>query len=316
MSTEKLTNDEDNANWHPEEPLAKSQSKKVESEQSFRFPEKVEDNSENKRRLYKWHYKQELPEGAESKLLYQEVVPGYSTFVELGKYIEYEAITPYLIYHHTYNIEDIPYVIKQGAFLSSNERKRSGIESKGGNSPDVDEETGLSDFVFTRIATPEGLRMQKEESLYGGEAVFIFENDILDRLDWYAFNEDKYGGTDQKAFIWRVAPTELFEEQKQNFELSNEQMFRLGISLTKLKYIACGSEKSAKAIVYTLLEAGINEINGRPLEEVIVITPTKIDWFRVSQDEDASRQIIAKMIAQYPEYERWLREFESGKHLL
>src|SRR3990172_2264272 len=63
----------------------------------------------------------------------------------------------------------------------------------------------------------------------------------MDRTDWYAYRTDKYGSTVPNLFNTRQSPRELFDEDANDgCSLTNEQMFRVGIPLEKIKAIVCG----------------------------------------------------------------------------
>jgi hypothetical protein len=270
-------------------------------------------NSQFKSDLYKWHYISDGAEGREDKLVAEEVSPGVVTFIEPNKYKEYQAITPYVVLHHTYQPEDIALVIKEGGLLSTKERRRRGIMTTGINS-DIDIQTGVADNVFTRIYTPSGLKNSKAEAEPSGVINLIFEPDVMDRLDWYAFTDDRYGGTDPKTFDARISPEQLFQTQKDHYDWGNEQVFLKGIPLEKIKYIACRSRKEVKDLLEAFEKFGITIINDKSLDQVIVIAPTKLDIFQASQEESAPRPEIVKGIMEEFYKQRDARQnIESGQ---
>jgi hypothetical protein len=173
--------------------------------------------------------------------------------------------------------------------MSTHERYRRGLPFKGLSSI-KDLGTGGADSVFTRIVTEEGLRgsynLELESKNAGYNVVFIFEPDILDRTDWYSYSRDFYGSTKKDDFEERLSPKDLIEEQKKYWTSINEQMFRTGITMEKVKAIACASEYEVVRVLKILQNAGISEINGRRIEQMVVMAPRVRDFIRISQGEE------------------------------
>ncbi|MGC9599158.1 MAG: hypothetical protein ABSE18_02115 [Minisyncoccia bacterium] len=262
--------------------------------------ERREKEEEEKRALYGWHYMSKAPESIEKRLDKKEIFPGYSTFVEPGKYREYQKITPFAIYHHTYEPKDVSQMIKEGGLLSTKERLRRKLTTKGLSS-DIDLQTGAAEFAFTRIVTPEGLANSKTK-VDPGVVSLVFEPDIVDRLDWYSFNEDRHGGADPTTFRGRVSPEELFETQKKSWNYGNEQMFKIGIPIEKVKKIVCGTEEALVQLMVELQKSGIKEINGKPVEEMVALA-TLPDFIKISQGDDQdNNQKVREVLSRYKSY--------------
>lgn len=258
---------------------------------------------------YLWHHKlKELPEDweeREKQLAREEVFPGYHTVVEKERHKEYEKVSPYAIYHESENIKVLPKIIKAGGILSTRERYRRGLLLDGLSSAD-DMEGGGADSVFTRTITEAGVAGEhaKFEGIVDKTGVtFVFEPDLFDRTDWYAYGTDNYGSTDSMYFNHRQSPEELFDKQRRiGYPLSNEQMFRLGIPTEKIKAIVCADtgwrEKFAKAFE----EAGIEKIAGQPIEDVIALgyeaTKAALEMNGIKYVDEESPEEIAEKAMQ------------------
>jgi hypothetical protein len=247
------------------------------------FPEK-DSESAYKQARYKWHHKvQKCPQEQEKKLQRKEVFPEYFTFVEKEKHKEYEKISPYAIFHKIFNINNLPTIVKGGGLFSTHERFRRNINLNGMSSSQ-DLSTGGADSVFTRIVTKGAMKGKHNFETVTEGVNFIFEPDLLDRTDWYIFESDQYGATDSR-FQQRLSPGEFFEKAKTDFHPGNEQMFRTGIPIEKIKGIVCSNEDEAFRVLEILRDAGITEINGKFIEDFVVHTTQMIDYVNISQGE-------------------------------
>lgn len=218
---------------------------------------------------YVWFHKlKQAPEDIEHRLVREEVAPGYFTFVENGAYKEYEAISPYAIFHAIGSVEAIPKILKSGGLFSTHERYRRGLLASGLSST-VDLETGGADNVFTRTITEVGAKSY-DPGIRSSDAYFVFDSDLFDRTDWYAYSFDNYGGTDPAYFTDRQSPSQLFENQKTNgYQDANEQMFRNGISSGEIRAIAFGEGYCRSLVRRFFTEKGITELTGDPVTELL-----------------------------------------------
>lgn len=235
---------------------------------------------------YAWHHKLDVGdrsvdwESVEERLSRQEVVPGYHTMVESGKHKEYEdKHSPCTVFHSIGDLGVVSKILKVGGLFSTHERYRRGLLLSGWSS-EKDLEEGGGDSVFTRLLSEDGIKASRDRQLaefMGSSAFLVFNPRVLDRTDSYAYEQDRYGSTKPTFFDERLSPEELLAKQKewtsQSFGSSdNELVFRLGISLRDIEAIACpyDAETGWQAIVRSGLgEAGIDKINGSPVEEII-----------------------------------------------
>lgn len=187
----------------------------------------------------KWQYKlddldAEQLERAE-KLTRREVFPGYSTFVESGKHNEYlakygeDVRAVHML--NSMSVDSVYRVLTTG-LMSTTERFSRGVV-KNGISSVLDIDSGGADNVFTRIMNAE------QRGKIQNHAV-VLKPEIFDRTDWYAYNVDSYGSTNEAHFAGRLAPEEIFQRTMgdlKHYSADNEQMFRTGVGVDYIEAI-------------------------------------------------------------------------------
>lgn len=263
-------------------------------------PEEAE--REYKMARYKWQHMitgdltPEQMEQAE-KLHREEVFPGYTTLVERGKHEEYlgkygEDIRAI---HHlwTGSAKSIYRILTQG-LMCTTERYSRGV-MKSGMSSTTDIDTGGADSVFTRIAN------EAERGKMNG-AVVVFKPEVFDRTDWYSYNYDTYGSTDDEYFVDRLSPDTIFDNitnPNSYYSSCNEQMFRTGIGAGFVESIEVGGSDSRDGIIAELRSMGLEEIDGKPIEEVVILRKTPpseatpdstVNWDVFNQSPEESSQ--------------------------
>lgn len=224
-------------------------------------PEGLSEPTEEAERQYKdfryrWHHK--IPTGplteeqsAElDKLTRTEVFPEYHTMVSPGKHKEYEEkFGEFASFHKIASTETLKKILQGDGTMSSHERFRRGTLLHGMSSS-TDFDTGGADSVFVRTYVEDaitGYESEKDISLVS--ALLVFEPEIFDRTDWYAYSSDQYGRTSKEEFQKRQSPEELLGAQKDpnhGYISSNEQMFRTGIATEQIKAIASSESEHAK----------------------------------------------------------------------
>lgn len=67
---------------------------------------------------YRWHHKlgdsDPMPHDIDSRLAREEVFSNYYTMVEHDKHSEYQALSPYAVYHTVYSIYHLPQILRGG----------------------------------------------------------------------------------------------------------------------------------------------------------------------------------------------------------
>ena len=219
----------------------------------------------------KWQYKLENLDAEQleraEKLTRREVFSGYSTYVEDGKHEEYlakygeDVRAVHML--NSMSVDSVYRVLTTG-LMSTTERFSRGVV-KNGISSVLDIDSGGADNVFTRIMNAE------QRSKIQNHAV-VLKPEIFDRTDWYAYNVDSYGSTNEAHFAGRLAPEEIFRRTMgdlKHYSADNEQMFRTGIGVDYIEAIEV-DELDRDELLEGLYQKGLFEVNGRPIEEVIV----------------------------------------------
>lgn len=233
------------------------------------------------------------------KLQREEVFPGYTTLIERGKHEEYllrygEDIRAI---HRLCNgsAKSIYQILTQG-LMCTTERYSRGIMKKGMSSID-DMYTGGADSVFTRIANK-----SRRGEMKG--AVVVFKPEVFDRTDWYSYIDDKFGSTDDESFTRRLSPDTIFTEltsPQDYYSSGNEQMFRTGIGAGFIESIEVNSS-SRDGIIAELRSMGLEEINGRPIEEVVVLRKTSPQ--EVASDSTGNLDVLSQSPEEYAEKQK------------
>lgn len=227
---------------------------------------------------YSWVHKIQgelTPEQQEaaSKLVREEVFPGYSTLVEPGKHSEYleRCAEDLRAFHQLSNgdAESIYRILTQG-LMSTTERHSRGIFSSGMSSG-LDMKTGGADSVFTRV----GRKPNRDDCT--DFAIVIFSPKLFDRTDWYSYPADKYGSTKPDDFDTRWSPDTLIDGVLRGYtKFGNEQMFRTGIGPSYIENIQVPYDDRDR-IIKELTEMGLTEFGGKPIDEVIIAAPPRAD---------------------------------------
>lgn len=219
----------------------------------------------------KWQYKLENLDAEQleraEKLTRREVFSGYSTYVEDGKHEEYlakygeDVRAVHML--NSMSVDSVYRVLTTG-LMSTTERFSRGVV-KNGISSVLDIDSGGADNVFTRIMNAE------QRGKIQNHAV-ILKPEIFDRTDWYAYNVDSYGSTNEAHFAGRLAPEEIFQRTMgdlSHYSADNEQMFRTGIGVDYIEAIEV-DELDRDELLEGLHQKEFFEVNGRPIEEMIV----------------------------------------------
>ncbi|MBI3633711.1 MAG: hypothetical protein HY226_05485, partial [Candidatus Vogelbacteria bacterium] len=236
--------------------------------------------AENRYKLnrYRWSHKlgddyQPTKEEAEkilSNLKHTEVAPDYFTYVEEGRAEKMKTEAPFFLFHSLMGEhKNLVKMIKTGAYISTHERYQRGMNISGCSS-NSDIQTGGADGVFLRMWAN---RPGREEGTMSRDTVtLIFNSDILNRTDYYCYPADQYGRTTKPVFDSRLTAEELLKKQiKEAHCESNELIFRHGVSTKDIKIIAVNSAETKHRLVDMFEESGVKEINGKTVEEFIMV---------------------------------------------
>lgn len=164
--------------------------------------------------------------------------------------------------HVVSNDNVLPNILDGNGVLSSRNRFERGIFTKG-MSTGSDFNSGGADSVFVRIAR------KGPQEFYN--TTLIIDAKQLGRMDWYSFPSDMFGRTSVDMLRDRNGVNLLREMTERAFG-SNETMFRNGIPTEAIKGVVVDKYKR-DSVLQMLKDAGINEVNGTPIEKFVVT-----DW--------------------------------------
>jgi len=148
--------------------------------------------------------------------------------------------------------------------LSSTQRYARGIFVNG-MSTGTDFRTGGADGVFTRVVVRG--RRHLSASHYGARV--LIDPDQVGRSDWYFFNFDNYGRAGPNQFRDRTLVPEM-KDVFRRLSVSNEMVFQHGIPVEALRGVVIPDASTRRRIIRKLREAGITEVNGKPVEKFIM----------------------------------------------
>ncbi|MGC8734958.1 MAG: hypothetical protein ACP5RD_08015 [bacterium] len=167
----------------------------------------------------------------------------------------------YYLTHKLYNVRNL----KEKAYIIASILKTGGLVSKEirkelmDNFPQgigrYDELVGGSDFVFFRL------------SKYNDEDDLVFDLSILKDSEYIIHDTDIWGDT-LNDLRNRVPLDKL------NATFVGEVLIKDIAPINYLKYINVNTENEKQELIKELKSLGINDINGKPLEEVIQVSKT------------------------------------------
>lgn len=140
----------------------------------------------------------------------------------------------------------------QGGLLATATRWTEGVPT-GGQSSSADVDTGGADYVFT---TPRS-SVVVGTSYYLVPTLWFDAERAFQRLDFWANEHDEFGKRKGKSPISQIKPH------------GYEVMFKGRLSYNDAEVIFAKDEDMRTRIITKLRQKGINELGGRPLEQVI-----------------------------------------------
>lgn len=163
--------------------------------------------------------------------------------------------------HRVYDDDVMPKMFENGAgLLASNERHARGIFTTG-MSTERDFETGGADGVFLRLRTVNPGTHSDENS---GTFIEIDPSE-LGRLDAIFYNRDRYGNTGRDV---RKTQHSVLDQGLSNLSDSNEWVPQTAVPVSAWRRIH--STYGRDKIIQQLRSAGLDEVNGVPLEKFVV----------------------------------------------
>ncbi|MBI3633399.1 MAG: hypothetical protein HY226_03855 [Candidatus Vogelbacteria bacterium] len=262
-----------------------------------------------------WQVDAEEEKSILSRLKQVEVAPGYQTFVEGGRAEKIKEKGPFYLYHSiTAGQESLVRMVKVGALISTHQRFSRGVNVSGMSSS-ADIGTGGADGIFARMWS--GPDSSLEQNSSRGAICLIFDSDILGRTDYYCYNSDKFGSTTPDNFNSRVTPEQLLEQQRvSGFKASNEIIFRHGVAVKDIRFIAVTSQDQKNALIKSFTDAKITEINGQSLDNYIKVCDAKPITILSELDPEIKKKIeIAKEKAKVEKLQKMKEKYVPGKEV-
>jgi hypothetical protein len=166
-----------------------------------------------------------------------------------------------------------------GGLLSTVARYDNGIIRTGLSSSD-DLYSGGANSAFARIIgdrTTSAARSWSSSYHYTA----IVSPRVLDRVDWYGYNSDKYGIT-TGVFDTRQGADAHVETVVKRGANDNEMMFRNAIAREDILFFAVPDDGMRTNMLATLSAAGVTTIRGQALDEMVVVMRTPNDYSRLN----------------------------------
>jgi hypothetical protein len=167
-----------------------------------------------------------------------------------------------------------------GGLLSTVARTDNGVVISGMSSS-TDLDTGGASSTFTRLV---GNRSTSAAaSWYSGyNCTAIITPRILDRVDWYGYDYDNYGRTNDSAFTRRAGADAHIKQVTEHGASDNELMFRNAIAREDILFFAVPDDGKRTNMLATLSAAGVTTIRGQALDEMVVVMRTPNDYSRLN----------------------------------
>lgn len=243
--------------------------------------------------LLAWHHKLDgvdvVVASDAKKLVQKRVIDGYATLESPGEYKEYEAMGLDVLFHRT-SFEGVLKLVQEGAIFSFAERLNKGEETSPTRSGASDLNGGGANSVFLSMRTSgPGRGFNTNVFRYAGQesdAIVTYKSRLLDRIDWYAYDDDEFGRTTEDCMANRPTPQEFFQHQFTRNNPANELMFPHGVANDDIGEIVFRSPSLADEMIQSLRAKGISTIAGKPLAEVIISNKTferKQAWGKIKE---------------------------------
>ena len=205
----------------------------------------------------------------------EEVFKGYHSHVLPGRWKKMKDVR--FVFNGIGSLESAVSILKSG-LMSINERNLAGITQFGG-SYSADVESGSGDGTLCRVVGKDGV---EGSSAYGGSYTFqnhpfhgqyqaIIHPEVLDRLNTYMYGSDTFGRCTPSTFSGRTTVETKVKQTSDHHRTSNEISFRKGLHRAKILRIATSSETARSALINAARDEGLNEVNGVPIEDFVVV---------------------------------------------
>ena len=141
-----------------------------------------------------------------------------------------------------------------------------------GASSSADVESGGADSVFMRIITASAQGQKEFRDHYAsGNYQILVDIKELERTDWYAYQNDRYGTAKGAEFENRLPALQHVEHLDSYYKEDNEIMFRQAVPVSSWTGIACQTMQNKSSLEDAFVNEGIKSINGIPVDKFIQV---------------------------------------------
>jgi hypothetical protein len=210
---------------------------------------------------------------------HEEVFPGYATHVQKDRWKKLAGGKFKFGFNGVNSISSVINILQHG-LMGIGDRNQSGI-AKFGASYEADVESGSADGILLRPVTDSGTKNSFQNHPFAGVAQVIVHPGEYDRLDAYQHNSDKFGRCRDDSGDWtaRKSFTDTMAAQQKNYATGAETSFRKGIRPERILRVCVSNESQRKDAIKQAKGAGLQEVNGVPIEDFIVVeTSCKDAW--------------------------------------
>ena len=207
------------------------------------------------------------------KLEEREITEGYYTYVHTGMAKEYEKRGARYLFAgvRTTSADTIVQIYNNGGMKSTTRRWADGNGGHGASSS-ADVESGGADSVFMRIITASAQGQKEFRDHYAsGNYQILVDIKELERTDWYADQNDRYGTAKGAEFENRLPALQHVEHLDSYYKEDNEIMFRQAVPVSSWTGIACQTMQNKSSLEDAFVNAGIKSINGIPVDKFIQV---------------------------------------------
>ncbi len=237
----------------------------------------------------------------------EEVFPGHMAPVDpaLGK--AYADLGVRALMVGIRELDSARLILTTDGLMSSVERYGRGLH-KAGASLAADEASGGAEFAFLRMVTPAAIESSKSiSSSYGAGRIQLLSvgermQEQLSRTDWHAYPNDSFGVSVGKwqadsdavskaeynkrtsKFSARPVLDELVGQVDgklggsnpyvSGFRTSNETCLKAGVPARAFTHAVVGDEQTRTQFIELLRANGVDQLNGKPLEEAVLVART------------------------------------------
>lgn len=180
----------------------------------------------------------------------------------------------------------------KGGILSTVARVDNGIVFEGMSSS-TDLETGGATSAFARAVGSENTESAKMWYTVHNYTA-ILSPDLLDRTDWYAYDQDNFGATTGPEWDARKGAGSFIQKTIKDGTAGNEVMFRNAVARDDILFFAAATDEMREEMLRVLRDAGVQSIRGQPVEEMVVVMTLPSDYRRLNANNPVHAFLMGK----------------------